>query len=179
MAAKYHPCEIEQILRTLVVLVDTREQCTARARRRYEAFGVPYERAALNFGDYSAKLTGLAGEEIDLRSIAVIERKMNLDELCSCFCHGRERFRREFQRATGAGAKVYLLIEDDSLDRAYAGAYCSRMLPQSLTASIFAWSIEFGIIPLFISHDRTGKLIHDIMHREARWYLENLEAADD
>lgn len=179
MAAKYNPPEIEKILRTLVVLVDTREQDTARARERYAGFERPIDRKALKFGDYSARLTGLNGEEISLENVVSIERKMSLDELCGCFCGGRERFRREFQRAKDAGASVYLLIENSSLDSAYIGAYNSKMSPNSLTASILAWSIEFGITPLFISAARSGRIIKDILYREARWYLEGLEADSD
>lgn len=175
-APKYHPAEIDRILKSLVVLVDTREQPTARAGRRYAQFGCEHERKALKFGDYSARLTGLDGEEISLEKVVSIERKMDLGELCSCFCHGRERFRREFERAQTAGAHVYLLIENDSLDIAYKGAYRSRMNPRALTASIFSWCIEFGIVPLFISTERSGQLIHDILYREARWWLEKQEA---
>ena len=170
---KYHPSEIEAILRSLVVLVDTREQDTARARRRYESFGIPFERKALKFGDYSAKMKTANGEEISLENAVAIERKMNLDELCNCFCQGRERFKREFQRATAAGAHIYLLIENDSLDNAYSGRYRSRMNPKSLTASIFAWCIEFNIVPMFISAERSGQVIHDILYREAKWFLES------
>lgn len=171
---KYHPSEIERILRTLVVLVDTREQDTARARERYESFGLPFERQTLKFGDYSAKLTGLEGEEISLENIVSIERKMSIDELCGCFCQSRERFRREFERALDAGAHVYLLIENGSMTDVYKGRYGSRMNSHALASSILSWSLEFGMTPLFISQTESGRLIHDILYREARWYLENL-----
>lgn len=175
---KYHPCELEQILHSMVILVDTREQNTVRAKKRYKQFGCEFERKPLKFGDYSARLTGLNGEEINLESIVCIERKMNLDELCGCFCQGRKRFYREFERALATGAHVYLLIENDNLDNAYAGTYCSQMNPRALTASILAWSIKFKIIPFFISSDRSGQLIHDIFYREARAYLEKKENED-
>ena len=178
MPAKYHPTEIEHILRSFTILVDTREQDTPRARARYKQFGCEYERKALRFGDYSARLTGLEGEEISLENVICVERKMDLGELCSCFCQGRERFRREFERAKNAGAVVYLLIENDSLDAAYKGSYRSRMHPNALTASIFSWCIEFEIVPLFISSERSGQLIHDILYREARWWLEKQEVAE-
>ena len=179
MAAKYHPVEVDRILKTMVILVDTREQQTARAESRYRQFGCEYERDTLKFGDYSARLTGLNGEEISLKNIVCIERKMDLDELCGCFCHGRERFRKEFERAQEAGAAVYLLIENDSLDTAYRGSYRSRMNPRALTASIFSWCIEFGITPLFISSNNSGRLIHDILYREARWWLEQQEVEEN
>lgn len=177
-APKYHPAEIEHILKSLTILVDTREQDTPRARARYKQFGCEYERKALKFGDYSAQLTGLDGETINLENTVSVERKMNLDELCNCFCQGRERFRREFERARTAGAAVYLVIENDNLDNAYNGAYRSRMNPNALTASFFSWCIEFNIIPVFISEKRSGKVIRDILYREARWWLEKQEVTE-
>lgn len=179
MGKKYNPCEIEKMLKSLAVLVDTREQDTARARERYLQFGVPFQRKALKFGDYSAELKGLDGEIINLESVVCVERKMSIDELCGCFCQSRERFRREFERALDAGAHVYLLVENGTLNDVYHSRYRSRMNANALAASILAWSIEFSIVPLFISADISGKLIHDILYREARWYLENLDGDSD
>lgn len=172
---KYHPCEIERVLSSLCVLVDTREQDTLRARRRYKNIGIPYKRQTLKFGDYSAEMTDISGNIITLENVVVIERKMNLDELANCFCRGRERFRKEFEKAKNSGARVYLIIENDSLDDAYNHTYRSQMTPQSLIMSILAWAIEFGITPYFISAANSGKLIHDILYREAKNYLEQVE----
>ena len=65
----------------MVVLVDTREQDTARLRVRLKDMKCEYERCKLDFGDYSAKIP-INGEWYTL-NIAV-ERKMNLDELAQC-----------------------------------------------------------------------------------------------
>ena len=45
------PHEIDNMLETLVILVDKREQPTERAKKRYESFGVPYKRVTLSYGD--------------------------------------------------------------------------------------------------------------------------------
>ena len=44
--------EVTEALSTFRILVDTREQATPKAIERYEAFGVPYERTTLSYGDY-------------------------------------------------------------------------------------------------------------------------------
>ena len=85
----YTNFEIDKCLESMVLLVDTREQPTERLKERLEAAGLPYERAKLDVGDYSCKCTLPDGEVLDFSARAVIERKMNLDELCMCF--GRER----------------------------------------------------------------------------------------
>lgn len=106
------PREIETALETMVVIVDTREQDTPRLRARLKAMECPYEREKLDFGDYSAKFS-VNGEW--MRPNVSVERKMDFGELAQCFCKGRARFKREFDRAKAAGVKIYLLVETKAL----------------------------------------------------------------
>lgn len=164
-----HPVEIANQLDGMVCLVDTREQPTARAKKRLAAIGLPIERVALNFGDYSARCGAL-----DLSSMVAIERKMDLDELAHCYCQDRPRFEREFLRAKDADAKVYLLIENASWEKAYSGLYRSKMRPESLVASITAWLARYRCQLIFCKEETSGKLIHDILYREMKQALEGL-----
>ena len=163
------PHEIEEALKGMVVLVDTREQDTARLRVRLKDMKCEHERCKLDFGDYSAKIP-INGEWHTL-NIAV-ERKMDLDELAQCYCNGRKRFEREFERAQKAGAKIYLLIENATWEDAYMGNYRSKMNPQSLTASMLAWLARYRCQLIFCRQRTSGRLIYDILYREAREYLE-------
>ena len=45
--------EQKKVLDSFEILVDTREQDTERAHKRYASFGVPIRRAVLNYGDYA------------------------------------------------------------------------------------------------------------------------------
>ena len=101
-----HPVEVKSALESMVILVDTREQDTPRLRARLQNMGVPHERYKLNFGDYSVRCNALS-----LADLVVVERKMSIDELCHCYCQDRARFERAFERATAAGAQIYLLID--------------------------------------------------------------------
>lgn len=165
-----HPVEVKSALESMVCLVDTREQDTPRLRARLKEIGCPWERKKLNFGDYSVKC-----DAIDLSETIAVERKMDLDELCNCYCKERKRFEREFERAKQAGAKVYLLIEDGSWEDAYSGKYRSRMSPESLVASIQAWLSRYNCQVIFCRQHTTGKLIHDILYRELKEALEKHE----
>lgn len=169
------PPKIEQAMRTLTVLVDTREQDTPLFRRRMEALSLPFVRRKLDFGDYSCKMD-LYGQEIDLSDGFAIERKMNLDELANCYTAGRARFQREFERAQAAGARIYLLIESADWEKAYAGRYRSRLHPNALVASMLAWLARYGCQIIMCEPETTPRLIHDICIREAR---ERLEAMAD
>ena len=165
-----HPVEVKTALERMVCLVDTREQDTPRLRARLRDIGCQWERQKLDFGDYSVRC-----DLFSLSGIVSIERKMDLDELCNCYCKDRKRFEREFERAKQAGAKVYLLIEDGSWEDAYSGKYRSRMSPESLVASIQAWLARYNCQIIFCQEQTTGRLIHDILYRELKEALEKYE----
>lgn len=161
--------EVDAALQTMTILVDTREQDTPRARKRLHDLGCPYERRALRFGDYSAKCDCL-----DLTGLVAVERKMDLDELCNCYCRDRPRFAREFERAREAGAKLYLMIENADWEKVYSGAYRSRMGAPALVASILAWLARYDCQVLFCAPSTSGKLIHDVLYRELKQRLEEI-----
>lgn len=165
------PREIEEALEGMVILVDTREQDTPRFRARLESMNCLYERCKLDFGDYSAKFS-IGGEWLILN--AAVERKMDFSELAQCFCNGRARFAREFERAKAADAKIYLLIENQCWEDAYSGNYRSQMKPQAFVASLLAWLARYRCQIIFCDQRTSGNLIHDILYREGREMLERM-----
>uniref|UniRef100_UPI004029B48D ERCC4 domain-containing protein n=1 Tax=Ruminococcus bromii TaxID=40518 RepID=UPI004029B48D len=168
-----NPFEVSRALKNLTLIVDTREQDTDRLRRRIKQTGLSFVRQKLDFGDYSAKTTLDNGTEFDISSSVSIERKMNLDELCACYCKGRKRFTREFERAKSAGAKVYLLIENASWENTFNGKYRSKMTSSALTASMFAWLARYNCQIIFCKEETSGKIIREILYREMKERLEN------
>lgn len=173
-----NPPRAEQALKSLTVLVDTREQDTPQFRCRMEAMQLPFVRKKLDFGDYSCRVS-LGGHDIDFSGQVAIERKMSLDELAQCYTRGRKRFEREFERAKAAGAKLYLLIEGADWEKAYAGRYRSRLNPKALTASMLAWLARYDCQIILCDPLTTPYLIHDICYREAKERLEDMEDAPD
>ncbi len=169
------PFDVKRSLNSLTILVDTREQDTPALRKRLEATGYPYERRKLDFGDYSARCTLPDGRVLDLSDKVCVERKMSFDELCTCFCKGRERFVREFERAANAGAKIYLLVEGASWEDAFAGKYRSKMDPKAFIASLTAWLARYNCQLLFCKSDTSGRLIREILYRETKERLEQHE----
>ena len=170
-----HPAELEEKLETLTVVVDTREQDTPKLRMRLEQIGLPYAREKLNYGDYSAKLQlnpHINSDETYLDTEFVIERKMSLDELAQCFTRDRARFKREFERAEDACAKTYLVVENGSWDKILAGQYRSKMTPKAFIASLTTWLARYDCQIIFCSSENSGRLIGEIIRREAKEYLE-------
>lgn len=163
---------MEEALKGMVVLVDTREQPTHALHERCQAFGV-WDRQKLDAGDYSAKFLLPSGDWYQLP--VAVERKYGLDELCNCFCQQRKRFEREFNRAAAAKVKLYLLVEGATWENVYAGRYRPRMNPKSLTASMLAWLARYDCQILFCKKETSGKLIRDILFREGKERLLALE----
>ena len=159
--------EVTEALSTFQILVDNREQATPKAVERYKSFGVPYQRVTLNYGDYCGQITINDSDIYDtaqaVKPTCVIERKMNLDELAMCLTRERDRFRREFQRAQKAGARVYLLVENGSFEAILAGRYRSKFHPKAFMGSLCAWIVRYGIYLMFCDELTTPILIREIM----------------
>lgn len=170
-----HPVEVEAALKTMQIIVDSREQPTVQAQKRYKLFGCPYRREKLNVGDYSAECVLSDGSTFTLTDKATVERKMDLSELAMCYTHDRGRFEREFERGKAAGMKTYLLVENATWENAYNGKYHSQMTPQALTASMLAWLARYDCQLLMCKSEISGKLIHDVLYRELK---ERLTAYD-
>lgn len=171
--------QVTEILDSFRIIADTREQRTPRAAERFASFGVPVERATLNYGDYCWNIDLPGGTFHDVSSQVnppcVIERKMSADELAACFTRSRDRFRREFERARDAGAKTYLLIEDCTWETIMNKRYRSRYNPKAFLASLTAWSIRYDISPIFCKSATSGKLIREILYRDIKERLERGE----
>lgn len=165
--------DVQYALSHITMLVDTREQDTPQSRKRLDSIGFPFERQKLDFGDYSAKCVLPDGRELDFSALFAVERKMSLDELANCYCKGRSRFTREFERARQVGAKLYLLVENATWENVYNGRYRSKMSAKALTASMLAWLSRYNCQLIFCKAETSGRLIGDIVYREVKERLEN------
>jgi hypothetical protein len=171
--------EVTEVLNTFQILVDNREQTTPKAVERYKSFGVPYKRATLNYGDYCGIITLNDSEIYDtahsVKASCVIERKMSLDELAMCFTRGRDRFRREMERAASNNSTVYLLVENATYEGIIKHRYRSRFSPSAFLASLTAWTVRYNLRPIFCKADTSGQLIKEILYRDMKERLERGE----
>ena len=169
------PFELTKSLESIVCTVDTREQDTPSLRRRLKDIGYPYKRKKLDFGDYSCIVELPNGEICDMSNVFTIERKMDIDELASCFTSQRKRFAAEFERAKEAGAKIYMLIENATMEKIVNGQYRSKIHPNSLMASLFAFLARYNCQVVFCKPETSGRVIKEILYREAKEYLQDME----
>ena len=169
------PFELQKTLDSMVLLVDSREKPTAEAKKRWESFGVPYRIHGLRSGDYTAEFMLPNGEIFSLENICLVERKMSIGELCGNFCQNRARFIREFERIKEAGAKAYIVVEGASWEAIYNHRYQSKMAPQALVASLTAWMARYNAHIIFCKAETFHKLCREILYREAKEILTNME----
>lgn len=185
--------EIDAVLDTFEILIDSREHQTKTAKERYEAFGVPYTIGRkLEYGDYTYNAVLPNGKKIFADSEAIhplcaIERKMDLSELAGNFCERkkdspavlkwnsehpddaiRNRFEYEMKRAQIRNGKVVLLVENASWESLLAGRYRSQMNHKAFLASLTAWIARYGIIPIFCKAESSGQLIKEILYRDLK-----------
>lgn len=171
--------QIEECLKSMIILVDTREQPSERAKRRYAAFPCPYRRQTLDYGDYTFSFC-IDGSEVypegeRVKGPAIIERKMSLEELSSCFTHDRKRFEAEMIRAKENNSAIYLLTENATWENLINGRYKTKFNPTSYFASITAFMARYGVQVVFCKSETSGKMIHQILYRELKERLERGE----
>ena len=159
---------VKASLESFTILVDSREQDTAKYHDRLKKFGCPVIKTKLDFGDYSAQVTLPSGVPYTLADKVAIERKMSLDELANCYTTGRDRFKREFERAQAKDAKIYLLVEQATWEKSYAGVYRSHMKPTAMVASMTTWMTRYGSPILMCNAATSGQLIYDVLYREMK-----------
>ena len=169
--------EIQNCLDTFRILVDTAEQPTKEYTRRCDAFGCPYVRQNLDYGDYTYDFMLPSGkwlheDEGAVKGDSVIERKMSLRELSGNLCQNWDRFCREFDRASANNASIYLLVEDASWVKIITGKYGTKFNSKAYLHRLLKLIGKYQIKPIFVPKDLSGQMIYEILFREAKRRLE-------
>ena len=172
--------EQKAVLDSFMILHDSREQDTDRARRRYQSFGVPHDRATLSYGDYCYNATLPDGsmiydQEKTIEPVCCVERKMNLDEIAQCYTRSRKRFQNEFERAQDHGCRIFLIVENASWENLLNGKYRTRFNANAFAASQVAWMIRYNMNVIFCKEQTSGRLIREILYRDLKERLERGE----
>lgn len=172
----------QEILESFEIIIDTREQRTPRLHRRVQAMGVPVERATLAFGDYTYNLD-ISGRKLydtsgTISPKCIIERKMDIDELAACLGKSRRRFEAEMRKAHDYGSRIYLLCEDGSWDKILSADYRSRFNANALFSSLAAWQVRYDLQIVFCSQVNSGRVIRELLYRDAKERLERGEFDD-
>lgn len=140
---KYSDKEISEILKTAIVVVDTRERKCSHITDYFEQKKIPYVVEKLNFGDYTIKTNCFNScREFYLQDVCTIERKANLNELSGNLAHERERIEKEFMRSNG---NIFLLIENATYEDILLHNYDTKYAPKSFMATLKTFESRYGL----------------------------------
>lgn len=169
----YNDTEIEELLKSLIILVDSREKENAHIINYFEKRGINYKIQKLDAGDYAAIIPKNLdlGIPKDLMLPVMIERKNSLDELIGSFKE-RVRFESEFIRATKNNFKILLLVEDgQGYQNILSGKYTSQYEPKALLGSLKAFESRYNFVTTFIDGIYSGNWIYYTLLYNAREVL--------
>lgn len=174
VSVKFKDNELKDLLNTMVVIVDTREQSNDHILRYFKKKSIPYKTQKLDFGDYACMIP--ANEQygiirdIYLHNNIVIERKGSLEELSSNLTRERNRIEEEFTKAKG---KVMLMIEDATYEDIINHNYNTRYEPKSYVASLKTFEARYNLQTNFIQKLYAGNFIYYTLAYHTREYLKN------
>lgn len=172
---RYTDKELKELLKSMVVLVDTREQSWAHIQEFFDAKKIPYEVTKLDFCDYSFKLPANADYGIDrdiyFCNLLSIERKGSLEELSGNLTNDRSRIENEFIRAKG---RTHLLIENGTYEDIINHRYKTEYQPVSFLASLHSFSERYGFFVQFMPNNAcSGQFIYYTFYYFLRNWLLN------
>lgn len=176
----YTKPEMDSLLDSIIILMDTREQKNAQIIKYCDDKKIKYQSKKLDFADYSFKLpkNEKAGILRDLYfdKQIVIEKKNGLMELIGNLCEdGGARLKSEFIRS--AGSKFYLMIENALYEDIVNGNYeithgnKSKYLAKSLLGRIKTFEARHDINVVFMNSLYSGNFIY---HTFRYWLREQL-----
>lgn len=168
--------KIQDALKKIVVIIDTRENQIDHITRYFDSKGVAYLFQKLDFGDYSVMLKPLPEfglfEDTEFFKQISIERKNSLEEISSNISKERERFKNELSRA--CGARFILMVEESQgYEKIINHKYSTELSEKSFLATLFSYGHRYGIDINFIEKKYAGMFIY---YQLFYWVREQLKA---
>jgi len=143
-----------------MILCDTRQQPGKHQNidRYFEKAGIPFARQALYVGDYA-----IANDQC-----RAVDTKQDVMELLQDMHGDHDRFRRECERAQGAGIQLLILIEEVLPEGGLAawrapigkdGKPRTQSDPERLRKALLTMTAKYGVRFRFCDARETGRLI--------------------
>lgn len=171
---KYTDKEMTELLKTIVVLVDTREQKNQHIVEYFDSKEIPYESVKLDAGDYSIKLpkNEILGITRDIFFPVAIERKNSVDELVQTV---KERTRFENELIRGQKLRFLLLVEDSNgYENILFGNYQSQYEPKAFLGSLKSFETKYNFSTVYIPSRTSGNYLYHHFYYHIRNYLKGL-----
>ena len=152
---KYTDKEIDELVKSIVVLVDTREKENQHILDYFDKKGIKYKKRALEYADYSFMIPENEAlnipRDLYFDKECVVERKGSLEELSTNLTKERDRLEKEFSLAPKT--KV-LLIENGSYVDVINGNYNSQYNKKSYWASLHSFHFKYNLPIMFMPDNK-------------------------
>lgn len=161
---KYTDYEINKILKTLTIIMDTREKNSDHIKTYMEHRNIPVMSRKLDHGDYGCFIP--ANEEFgiqrDIHLNSFIERKNGVDEITGNLQKDTQHaFINELIRAQGS--RFVIFVEELDFDEKIAnGLYRSKYDPKALKGRLESLKAKYNFEIVPMSKNMIG---HNIYHR--------------
>lgn len=168
---KYTDKEIEELIKSIVILVDTREKQNSHLIEYWDKKGILYKKKSLDYGDYSFYIP--QNEELNIpRDIyfdkeIVVERKASLEEISNNLTKERDRFEKELCLAPKT--KV-LLIENANYSDIATGNYNTQYNKKSFLGSLHSFWFKYNTPIMFMPDNSYSALF---IKKYFEYYLKN------
>ncbi|OKL36230.1 ERCC4 domain-containing protein [Domibacillus mangrovi] len=160
MRYHYTDTEMKELLSTMVMLIDTREQQNKHITDYFDSKKISYKTKKLDYGDYSAYLPKNVemGIQRDVYFPAAIERKNSVDELVATI---KERIRFENELIRAHSSPFALMVEDpNGYQNIITGHYRSQYNAKALLASLKSFETRYGFQTVFIAPHTAGNYLY-------------------
>lgn len=159
---KYTEAEQKQILKNIVVLIDSREKVNGHITEWLNKKNIKYKSQALDFGDYSFMVPAMPelgiSRDLYFDKQIVCERKNSLEELSQNLAQSREQFNNEFLRA--GDCKKVLVIERGNMEDILTGSYGTKFNSASYFGSLISFQHRYGLNIHFVGKEYIGQFIY-------------------
>ncbi|WP_027399835.1 ERCC4 domain-containing protein [Anaerovorax odorimutans] len=148
------------------IQIDSREKAKAIKGiiKEFDRQEIPYFTSKLYVADYMNLLNPLV----------FIDRKQNIAEIAQNAISGHKRFKAELERMDGIGAKMYILIEQDKIDKKPITCLEDIILWENKHGAIQGdriyrilkvWERKHNIEYVFCNKRNTGKMIIKLLEK--------------
>ena len=162
MKNNYNDKAIKEIMKSAIVLIDTREQENTHITDWLDKKKIPYKSRKLDYGDYTLLIpTNIEyGIMHDMILSYSVERKANLEEISNNIANGRTAFENELIRGQ---AKMTILIEDASWSDIITHSYRTDYNEKAFIASLLSFYHRYDIALTFCEKQHTGEIIYKLL----------------
>lgn len=157
----------KQLIKHMVILVDTQEKNNDHIIQEFEKQKINYRKKSLKTGDYSFMIEACPdiGFPYDtyFTDELCIERKNSLSELAGNLASKTDdnRIFKELNRMINI-ERVYLIIENNSLDDIYSHNYRSEYNPDSYIRTLLTWQSRNNMHIYFVQPENMVRTIYEI-----------------